>query len=44
MAQSYENQYQLLLKGAAIEEARKKFILQLGLLNHPQLFATPTRG
>ena len=44
MAQSYENQYQLLLKGAAIEEARKKFEAAGWSSQSPSPVATPTRG
>jgi len=43
MAQSYENQYQLLLKGATVEEARKKFEASGWTSNSPSVVATPTR-
>jgi len=44
MAQSYESQYQALLKGAAIEEARKKFEASGWSSQSPSPVATPTRG
>jgi hypothetical protein len=44
MAQSYENQYQLLLKGAAVEEARKKFESSGWSSQSPSPVATPSRG
>jgi len=44
MAQSYENQYQLLLKGATIEEFRKKFQSSAWAPYSPSPVATPTRG
>lgn len=43
MAQSYESQYQMLLKGAAVEEARKKFEAAGWSSQSPSTFATPTR-
>jgi hypothetical protein len=44
MAQSYENQYQLLLKGAEVEEARKKFEASGWSSQSPSPVATPSRG
>ena len=44
MAQSYESQYQALLKGAAVEEARKKFESSCCSSQSPSPVATPTRG
>jgi hypothetical protein len=44
MAQSYENQYQTLLKGAAVEEARKKFESTGWTSQSPAPVATPSRG
>lgn len=44
MAVTYESQYQALLKGAAIEEARKKFEAAGWSSQSPSTFATPTRG
>lgn len=43
MAQSYETQYQELLKGAMIEEARKKFSSSAWTSYAPTPVATPTR-
>lgn len=44
MAQSYEGQYQLLLKGAMVEEARKKFESSGWSSQSPSPVATPSRG
>jgi hypothetical protein len=44
MAQSYENQYQLLLKSASVEEARKKFQSSGWTSYSPAAAATPSRG
>ncbi len=44
MAQSYEAQYQALLKGAAVEEARKKFESSGWTSQSPSPVATPSRG
>ena len=44
MAQSYENQYQLLLKSAGVEEARKKFEGAAWSSQAPASYASPTRG
>lgn len=44
MAQSYESQYQTLLKGAAVEEARKKFESSGWTSQSPASAATPSRG
>jgi hypothetical protein len=44
MAQSYEGQYQALLKGAAVEEARKKFEAAGWSSQAPASVASPTRG
>lgn len=44
MAQSYESQYMALLKGATIEEYRKKFAASAWTSNSPSPVATPTRG
>lgn len=44
MAQSYENQYQLLLKSAVVEEARKKFDAAAWSSQSPATVASPTRG
>lgn len=43
MAVSYESQYQALLKGAVIEEARKKFEASAWTSQGPAPVATPTR-
>lgn len=44
MAQSYEAQYNALLKGAAVEEARKKFEAAGWSSQSPAVVASPTRG
>lgn len=44
MAQSYESQYQALLKSAMVEEARKKFEGPGWTSQSPAPVATPTRG
>jgi hypothetical protein len=44
MAQSYETQYQALLKGATIEEARKKYESAAWSSQSPAVVASPTRG
>jgi len=44
MAMSYETQYQLLLKSAGVEEARKKFDAAAWSSQSPATVATPTRG
>lgn len=44
MPGSFENQYENLLKGAIIEEARKKFTSTGWASQSPALIATPTRG
>lgn len=44
MAQSYESQYMALLKGATIEEYRKKFAASAWTSNSPSPVATPGRG
>lgn len=44
MAQSYEGQYQLLLKSAVVEEARKKFDAAAWSSQSPATVASPTRG
>ena len=44
MAQSYESQYQALLKGATVEEYRKKFAASGWTSNSPSPVATPGRG
>lgn len=44
MAQSYESQYQALLKGAMVEEARKKFQAGGWTSMTPAIIASPTRG
>ena len=44
MAQSYENQYQLLLQSAGVEEARKKFESAAWSSQAPATVASPTRG
>jgi hypothetical protein len=44
MAQSYEGQYQLLLKSAVVEEARKKFDAAGWSSQSPATVARPTRG
>ncbi len=44
MAQSYESQYQTLLKSAAVEEMRKKFESAGWSSQSPAPLATPTRG
>ena len=43
MAQSYESQYDLLLKGAVVEEARKKFQAGGWTSYSPAVVATPSR-
>ena len=44
MAQSYESQYQALLKGATVEEYRKKFQSSGWSSMSPAVAATPSRG
>jgi hypothetical protein len=44
MAQSYESQYQALLKGAMVEEARKKFQAGGWTSMTPAVIASPSRG
>ena len=44
MAITYESQYQALLKGAAVEEARKKYESSGWTSLSPSPVATPTRG
>jgi hypothetical protein len=44
MAVTYESQYNALLKGAAVEEARKKFEASAWSSQSPSPAATPTRG
>ena len=44
MAVTYESQYQTLLKGAAVEEARKKFQASAWSSQGPAPIATPSRG
>jgi hypothetical protein len=44
MAQSYESQYMALLKGAAVEEARKKFEGPGWTSQSPSPISSPTRG
>ena len=44
MAQSYETQYQTLLRGAGVEEARKKFEGPGWSSQSPSPIASPTRG
>ena len=44
MAVTYESQYQTLLKGAAVEEARKKFESSAWSSQGPAPIATPSRG
>jgi hypothetical protein len=44
MAQSYENQYQVLLKSATVEEARKKFEGAAWSSQAPATVSSPTRG
>lgn len=44
MAMSYESQYQLLLKSAGVEEARKKFEAAGWSSQSPAPVASPTRG
>lgn len=44
MAQSYESQYQALLKGATVEEYRRKFQASGWTSNSPSPVATPGRG
>lgn len=44
MGPSYEAQYQTLLKGAMVEEARKKFESTGWASESPAIIATPTRG
>jgi hypothetical protein len=43
MAQSYESQYQTLLKGAMVEEARKKFESVAWTSQSPSIVASPNR-
>jgi hypothetical protein len=43
MAQTYESQYMTLLRGAAVEEARKKFEGSAWSSMSPAVAATPTR-
>jgi hypothetical protein len=43
MAITYESQYQALLKGAAVEEARKKYEASAWSSQSPSPVATPTR-
>ena len=44
MAQSYENQYQALIKGATAEEFRKKFQASAWSSMSPSPVASPSRG
>lgn len=44
MGPSFETQYQTLLKGAVVEEARKKFTASAWSSMSPATIATPTRG
>jgi hypothetical protein len=44
MAQSYESQYQALIKGATVEECRKKFQSAAWGSQSPSPIATPPRG
>ena len=44
MAQSYESQYQVLLKGAMVEEFRKKFESSGWTSQIPSPVASPSRG
>jgi len=44
MAQSYESQYQGLLKGAVVEEARKKYQSSAWASMSPPVASSPTRG
>lgn len=44
MSQSYESQYQALLKGAMVEEYRRKFQASAWTSISPSPVATPTRG
>lgn len=44
MAQSYESQYQALLRGATVEEYRRKFAASGWTSNSPSPVATPGRG
>lgn len=44
MAQTYESQYQALLKSAIVEEARKKFQSGAWSSMSPAIVSTPTRG
>lgn len=44
MPGSYESQYQTLLKGAIVEEARKRFTASAWSSMSPATVATPTRG
>jgi hypothetical protein len=44
MAQTYESQYQALLKGATVEESRKKFQSSGWTSYSPSPVASPTRG
>jgi hypothetical protein len=43
MAQSYEAQYQTLLKGATVEEARKKFESSGWTSQSPAVVSSPSR-
>jgi hypothetical protein len=43
MAQTYESQYQTLLKNADLEENRKKFEAAAWSSQEPSISATPTR-
>jgi hypothetical protein len=43
MAVTYESQYQTLLKGAAVEEARKRYESSAWSSQSPSPVATPTR-
>jgi hypothetical protein len=43
MAQSYEGQYQILLKGATVEEARKKFESSGWTSQSPAVVSSPSR-
>jgi hypothetical protein len=44
MSQSYESQYQALLRGATVEEYRKKFAASGWTSISPSPVATPGRG
>jgi len=44
MAQSYEGQYNALLKSALVEEVRKKYEAAAWTSYSPSPVATPTRG